>query len=316
MLPTASLDIIIVNWNTGDHLCNCLDSIIEADTSGLTTDRIVIVDNASSDHSLDGLPRTNPALLLIRNPGNRGFAAACNQGAMGSMSDYLLFLNPDTRLYRKSLTNPISFMEQSSSASIGICGIRLVDEVGIPVVSCARFPTLKIFAGEMTGLSRLAPRLFPTHLMGRVECERSREVDQVIGAFFLVRRQLFELNGGFDERFFVYFEEVDFSLRARQKGYSSYYLADTLLYHSGGRSSENVRDKRLFYSLRSRIQYGFKNFTLSEAVGLLMLTLTIELIARFVAAAFSLSKSTLGETVRGYGQFIGYLLGRDWKWRS
>jgi len=313
--PTASLDIIIVNWNTGDRLRDCLESITEADTAGLTINRIVVVDNASSDDSLDDLPRMDPAFVLIRNPGNKGFAAACNQGAMGSMSDYLLFLNPDTRLYSNSLTNPVSFMEQPSSAPIGICGIRLVDEVGAPVVSCARFPTLKIFLGELTGLSRLAPRLFATHLMGTVECEQNREVDQVIGAFFLVRRQLFELNGGFDERFFVYFEEVDFSLRAGQKGYSSYYLADTLLYHSGGGSSENVKDKRLFYSLRSRIQYGFKNFALSEALGLLILTLTIELIARLVGAAFSFSQSTLGETIRGYGQLIGYLLGRD-KWRS
>jgi N-acetylglucosaminyl-diphospho-decaprenol L-rhamnosyltransferase len=316
VLPTPSLDIIIVNWNTGHRLRGCLESIIEADKSGLTLGRIVVVDNASSDASLDNLPRTHPAPVLVRNSGNRGFAAACNQGAKGSESDYLLFLNPDTCLYRDSLTNPIGFMEQLSSASIGICGIRLVDEVGSPVVSCARFPTLKIFAGEMSGLSRLAPRIFPTHLIARSECEQSREVDQVIGAFFLVRRQLFELNRGFDERFFVYFEEVDFSLRARQKGYLSYYLADILLYHSGGGSSEKVRDKRLFYSLRSRVQYGFKNFSFSEAVGLLILTLTIELVARLLGAAFSISKSTLGETVSGYGHFIGYLLGRGWKWRS
>jgi N-acetylglucosaminyl-diphospho-decaprenol L-rhamnosyltransferase len=315
-LSTASLDIVIVNWNTGNRLRDCLESVIEADKLGLTLERLVVVDNASCDDSLDNLPSTDPVLALIRNPGNRGFAAACNQGANGSKSDYLLFLNPDTGLYRNSLSNPVGFMEQPSSASIGICGIRLVDQVGTPVVSCARFPTLTILAGELTGLSRLLPRLFPTHLMTRAECGQSGEVDQVIGAFFLVRRQLFELNQGFDERFFVYFEEVDFSLRARQKGFSSYYLADTLLYHAGGGSSENVRAKRLFYSLRSRIQYGFKNFSFPEAVGLLILTLTIELIARLVGAAFSISKSTLGETVSGYWQFIGYLLGRDWKWRS
>jgi N-acetylglucosaminyl-diphospho-decaprenol L-rhamnosyltransferase len=313
---TPSLDIIIVNWNTGDRLRGCLESIVEADKSGLALGRIAVVDNNSSDASLDNLPRTDPTLVLIHNPENRGFAVACNQGAERSVSDYLLFLNPDTSLYRNSLTRPIRFMEQPSSASIGICGIRLVDERGNPVVSCARFPTLKILAGEVSGLSRLAPKIFSTHLMTTAECEQSREVDQVIGAFFLVRRQLFKLNGGFDERFFMYFEEVDFSLRARQKGYLSYYLADALLHHSGGGSSEKVKDKRLFYSLRSRIQYGFKNFSFSAAVGLLILTLTIELVARLLGAALLISKSTFGETVSGYGQLIGYLLGRDGKCRS
>jgi GT2 family glycosyltransferase len=146
--------------------------------------------------------------------------------------------------------------------------------------------------------------------MAGVDCHQSCQVDQVIGAFFLVRRAVFELNHGFDERFFVYFEEVDFSLRARRKGYSSYYLADTFLYHKGGGSSENVRAKRLFYSLRSRIHYGFKNFSFPEAVVLLVLTLTLELVARLARAVLSVSRSKLSETINGYREFIGYLLSK------
>jgi N-acetylglucosaminyl-diphospho-decaprenol L-rhamnosyltransferase len=308
VLPTASLDIIIVNWNTGHHLRDCLESIIEADKSALIVERLVVVDNASSDDSLENIPLTDPAPIVIQNQENRGFAAACNQGAQNSKSDYLLFLNPDTRLYTNSLVNPVNFMQQPSNDSVGICGVRLVDEVGTPVVSCARFPSLRIFWSGMSGLSRLSPRLFQTQLMSKAECDQSREVDQVIGAFFLVRGKLFELNHGFDERFFVYFEEVDFSLRARRKGYSSYYLADTFLYHRGGGSSERVRAKRLFYSLRSRIQYGFKNFSFPEAVVLLVLTLTVELVARLARAVFSVSRSKLSETINGYWEFIGYLL--------
>jgi N-acetylglucosaminyl-diphospho-decaprenol L-rhamnosyltransferase len=313
---TTSLDIIIVNWNTAHHLRDCLSSIIEADKSGLSLRRLVVVDNASSDESLRDLPQTEPALTVIRNSENRGFAVACNQGAKNSFSEYLLFLNPDTRLYPDSLRNPVEFMQQPTNASIGICGIRMVDQAGDPMVSCARFPSLGIFFGEITGLSRFFPTRFPRHLMAGVDCHQSCQVDQVIGAFFLVRRAVFELNHGFDERFFVYFEEVDFSLRARQLGYSSYYLADTLLYHKGGGSSERVKARRLFYSLRSRIQYGFKNLPLPEATILLLLTLTFELFARLLEASLLASPSRLSETIRAYSLFIQYLLTKGWKWQS
>ncbi len=313
MSAIASLDIIIVNWNTGHHLRDCLKSIIDAEKSGFKLGRIVVVDNASSDQSLQDLPQTEPCLTVIRNSMNQGFAVACNQGAKSSTSQYLLFLNPDTCLYPNSLRNPIQFMEQPSNDSIGICGIRMVDQAGGPMASCARFPSLRIFWGEMTGLSRLLPARFPRHLIVH---DQSGQVDQVIGAFFLVRRNVFALNHGFDERFFVYFEEVDFSLRARQLGYASYYLADTLLYHRGGGSSGSVKAKRLFYSLRSRVQYGFKNLTLPEAVILLLLTLTFELFARLLQACLLASRSRFSETIRAYWQFIGYLLTKGSKWQS
>ena len=149
--------------------------------------------------------------------------------------------------------------------------------------------------------------------MSSGECSHSSTVDQVIGAFFLVRKSLYDLIGGFDERFFVYFEEVDFALRAKRKGYSSYYLSDVLLCHKGGASSEKVKAKRLFYSLRSRIQYGFKHFSLLEALVLLVLTLTLELMARTSLAILSLSKSRFNETITGYSQLILYLLAKGWK---
>jgi len=150
-------------------------------------------------------------------------------------------------------------------------------------------------------------------VMSSGEYLHSSTVDQVIGAFFLVRRSLYDLIGGFDERCFVYFEEVDFALRAKRKGYSSYYLSDVKLYHKGGGSSEKVKGKRLFYSLRSRIQYGFKHFSLLEALALLVLTLTLELVARIAQAIFSLSKSRFNETIRGYSQLIVYLLAKGCK---
>jgi len=310
---TATLDVIIVNWNAGQPLRECVLSIGSAEESGFDLTRVVVVDNGSTDGSLDAMHNPGLPLTVIHNPENRGFAAACNQGAKGSKADYLLFLNPDTRLFRETLSKPIHFMEQPENAQVGICGVRLVDDFGITTISCARFPSVKIFFGKMTGLSRILPRVFPSHVMSSGECLHSSTVDQVIGAFFLVRKSLCNSLGGFDERFFVYFEEVDFSLRAKRKGFSSYYLSDVLLYHKGGGSSEKAKAKRLFYSLRSRVQYGFKHFSLPEALALLMLTLTLELMARMSLAIFSLSMSRFNETIRGYSQLIVYLLAKGWK---
>jgi N-acetylglucosaminyl-diphospho-decaprenol L-rhamnosyltransferase len=312
-----SLDIIIVNWNTGALLRDCLKSIAQARGESFRLDRVVAVDNNSTDGSAEGSENL-PGLPIsvLHNDVNRGFAAACNQGAAGTQADYLLFLNPDTRLFPDSLWRPLEFLEQKENAKFGICGVRNVDDSGAFSTSCARFPTLRIFLGQMTGLNRLLPRWFPPHLMLESECLESREVDQVIGAFFLVRRTLFEALGGFDPRFFVYFEEVDFSLRARQAGFQSYYLAAATAYHKGGGSSQQAKATRLFYSLRSRLLYGFKHYSSIEAFTLAILTLTVEMAARLLAALGSRSISKLVETVQGYTALFVCLCTKRLPWRS
>jgi GT2 family glycosyltransferase len=108
----------------------------------------------------------------------------------------------------------------------------------------------------------------------------TRRVDQVIGAFFMIRRSVFEALSGFDERFFVYFEEVDLAFRARQAGWNSVFLADASIYHKGGGTSEAVKDLRLFYSLRSRLQYGHKHYTWPERLVVWTITFGLEPLTR------------------------------------
>ncbi len=117
---SRSLDIVIVNWNTGGQLRACLASIAAAAQDGFVLNRVVVVDNGSKDGSAEGLQDFSVPLMVLRNRENRGFAAACNQGAQGSAADYLLFLNPDVRLYPDSLARPIRFMEEPVNARIGI----------------------------------------------------------------------------------------------------------------------------------------------------------------------------------------------------
>jgi len=304
-IPTV--DIAIVNWNAGTQLHDCLASIVKADTTGINLNSVIVIDNASSDDSLRGIEELHLSLKLVRNSANRGFAAACNQGAREGTADYILFLNPDTVLYPDSLTTPLQFMELPVNAQIGIVGIQLIDDAGNVSRSCARFPTVGMFTAKVFGLDRLAPSLFPSHAMMEWAHDDSRDVDQIMGAFYLVRRSLFERLGGLDERFFVYFEEVDFSLRARMAGWRSFYLADARAYHKGCGTSDQIKATRLFYSLRSRILYGFKHFNRISAIALLLTTLFLEPLSRMCLGLARCSLSDLNETRKGFAMLWGAL---------
>lgn len=297
---TPSVDIIIVNWNAGRQLLECLESIEMARQETFNLKRTVVVDNDSSDGSLEAVGSVDLPLTIIGNSQNLGFAAACNQGAKDSHADYLLFLNPDTRLFADSLSKPIDLMEQPENQTIGICGIKLIDDTGNVARMCARFPAPRMYLAKILGLDHLCPHIIPGHLMREWDHLENRSVDQIMGAFFLARRSLFLQLNGFDNRFFVYFEEVDFSLRARTAGWHSLYIADASVYHKGGGTSQQVKPQRLFYNLRSRIQYSYKHFDPKTATIVTLATLLVEFFTRLCLAVFRHSLSQIRETFEGY----------------
>jgi len=296
------LSIVIVNWNAGHQLRDCISSI--RDLHGDVLTRIVVVDNASSDDSLNGIEFLGIPVTIIRNESNLGFAAACNQGAAIATTPYLLFLNPDTRLYENSLDTPLSFMANPENAKIGICGIQLINESGQVDRSCARFPTPLVFLLQSVGLNKLPGlRRFSLH---RTDWDHAttRTVDHVIGAFFLVRRSLFEQLQGFDERFFVYLEDLDFSRRAHLNGWQSVYLTRAQAFHAGGGTSKQVKAARLFYSIRSRLLYGFKHFSPAAAWAVLAVTILLEPISRIVFSVVRANWRDAFYTLQGYRMLL------------
>lgn len=300
------LDIILVNWNSGSQLCDAVSSIC-ADHSGAVSD-VFVVDNNSSDNSMEMIKpfidRLGCHLHIVYNEENKGFGAACNQGADLGNSEYLLFLNPDAALFVDTLTKALVFMQDPENATVGICGVQLLDQSGHISKSCARFPSALGSVAHAVGLDRFFPRL--GHFMAEWDHAQTREVDQVIGAFFLVQRAVFEALGGFDERFFVYFEEVDFSRRASNAGWRSVYLANAQAFHTGGGTSNQVKARRLFYSLRSRLLYAFKHFSWAGAMLVMFATLLIEPFSRTALALLRRSWSGLKETWAAYGML--------WRW--
>ena len=305
---SGSVHIVIVNWNTGGYLRECLASIPAADRADVDIFRVTVVDNASSDASANALEELPLPIELVRNGQNVGFAAACNQGAADSTADYLLFLNPDTRLFPDTLAVVTRFMDGEPAAAIGVCGVQVVDRDGAPWISCARFPTLRVLFGEMTGLRVVMPRVFPSHQLTGAETPESDVVDQVIGAFYLVRRELFVRLGGFDERYFLYYEEVDFALRARQLGAATYFLKEARVFHAGNVSSNQVLDARLYHAMRSRFLFAYRHWPRWEAYVLVVLTLTVELSARLARAVLRRDRRAITATPAAYRMLLADVL--------
>lgn len=308
------IDIVIVNWNAGSQLKECLESVITHNKGEVS--RIIVVDNGSTDGSADTIENW-PDVEVIRTGENLGFGAACNIGAKVGSSPYLLFLNPDARVEAGSLSVPLGFMERPVNKNVGICGIQLIDEQGRVSRTSARYPTLSRLVSSALGLDKL-PGLKVTGVhMHDWDHLKSATVDHVIGAFYLMRRDVFEYVGGFDERFFVYLEDVDLSKRANEAGWVIWYLTEAQAFHAGGGTSRQVKVHRLFYSLRSRLLYAFKHFPRWQAWLLLAVTNVIEPFTRsawcllrgdvagvkHTWAAYRMLWCSMGHILRGEGRY-------------
>jgi GT2 family glycosyltransferase len=297
-----SIHVIIVNWNAGIHIVECLNSFAAAADDAVSVTRVTLVDNASTDGSVEAVAKTQWSIPLeiIRNKENRGFAAACNQGAAGSTADYLLFLNPDTMLRRYCLEVPAQFLADPANKTVGIVGIQLVDLEGNVTRNCARRPTLKSILGHSLGLHRLVPSLFPPHFLEEWAHDETRMVDQVMGAYYFVRRSLFATIGGFDERYFVYFEDLDFALQAAELGWSTVYLANARACHHGHGTTRAVRDRSLFYFWRSRILFCRKHFGIRGAFMVTASTLLLEPVSRIFGALFFRRPAEIRDIASGF----------------
>ena len=296
-MDLPSIHVVIVNWNSGRQLAECLESFSGVAHDRVAVTRITVVDNASVDGSCEALPASLP-LAVIRNAENRGFAAACNQGAAGSDAEFLLFLNPDTRLLPGALERPAQFLQSEANGAVGIVGIQLIDADGDVARNTARLPTPWSMIGNSLGLDRLMPSLFAPHFVTAWAHDETRVVDQVMGALMFVRRTLFEALGGFDERFFVYFEDLDLARRARDRGFDSVYLATAQAFHRGQGTTASAIGTRTYQFCRSRILFALKYFSSASAFLVILVTLVIEPFARALAALAS--RRSVADVVRAF----------------
>jgi len=244
------LGIVIVNYNTREDLGRCLDSI--ADSPGRHPYRVIVVDNCSSDGSVEMVREAYPWVELIPSAYNGGYAYANNIGlralGFGCTDDsivypaYALLLNPDTILPPDTLDTMVDFMDQHPD--IGVIGPRLVRRDGSLDRACRRsFPTPEVSLYHLLGLPRLFPdsERFGRYNMTYLDEMVETDVDAVVGAFMLMRGTALHQAGLLDEKFFMYGEDLDLCYRIKANGWRvHYYPAVTVLHVKGAASRKNA----------------------------------------------------------------------------
>jgi GT2 family glycosyltransferase len=254
------LDIVIVNWNAEEFLHKCLKSITLA-VDGIET-RIIVVDNDSKDNSL--LTIKDYQHTLIRNSNNLGFSAACNKGAAIGSGKFILFLNPDMVLNSGSIKYPLEFLSAKDNFDIAVVGIRMIDEFGKTTTSIANFPRFLDHIIEILQLSKFFPRVFNGRMIKAQDANADQFADEINGAYLMIRRSVFENINGFDERFFMYCDELDLCKRVMDSGYKLYYLSKYYAIHFGHGCSRIIPVTRALYSLNSKIKYIKKHNNIIE----------------------------------------------------
>jgi len=256
------LSIVIVNYNVKYFLEQCLFSVQRA-VQGIEAE-IIVVDNKSTDNSIAYLGPIFPSVRFIANKENLGFAQACNQGLSVSSGKIILFLNPDTILQEDCLQKSITCLESRPQA--GALGIKMLDGSGRFLPESKRaFPSPVTSLYKLSGLARLFPRsaVFAKYHLGNLDEDHDHEVDVLAGAYMMVKKEVLDQIGSFDETFFMYGEDVDLSYRIQKAGFTNHYFAGSSIIHFKGESTRrgSMNYVRMFYNAMSifvRKHYGGK----------------------------------------------------------
>ena len=251
------LSIIIVNWNTRDLVVRCLHSIIKNPPSFLF--EVIVVDNGSADGSTDTIANLfghNKRVRLVTSLRNLGFAGGCNLGYKHAAGEYILLLNPDTEVRAGTLDGLAHYLDTNADA--GIVGPKILNPNGTTQASVRRFPGLWSSMAVFSGLHRfLSPSRY---LMTDFDYDKEASVDQVMGAALLTRRKIIETIGFLDEKFWLWYEEVDFCKRVKEAGYEvKFYPKAVIMHHKRAGFSQIPVYKRKRTVARSIIYYFQKN---------------------------------------------------------
>ena len=248
----ADLSIIIVNWNTKEFLLSCVRSVFENEQR--INWEVIIVDNGSQDGSECEVKKAFPLVHLIQNEKNMGFAKAVNQGLQRASGRYILLLNPDTQMKGGAIGRLVSFM--NSHLDTGVAGAQLLSSNGSKQNSIANFPSLATELLNKSLLRWLSPKKFPGK--ERIYSEPIN-VDSVIGACMMVRREAMEQVGLLDEDYFLFLEETDWCYRMKRAGWKIYHVPDAEVYHFQGKSAEKEKKRARVEYFRSRYHFFKKN---------------------------------------------------------
>lgn len=234
-MNAVDLSIVIVNWNSGDDVIACLNSLQPA----VANERIeiLLVDNGSEDESVATVRRSFPQVKLIEMGGNFGFARAANRGWQQSQGEHVLFLNPDTQVFAGAIERGLAYFR--THPAVGVLGLKLLNDDGSLQVSCRNFLSLPLLLSDNLLRLPFVPRWLASRFIYRLwDHGETRIVDWVCGACMFLRRRLLEDLGGLNEAYFMYGEDMDLCYRVRQRGYTVVYYPEAAIMHYGNHSGE------------------------------------------------------------------------------
>ncbi len=243
------LTIVIINYKVPELLHLCLLSLKIA-IQDIETE-VIVVDNDSKDHSIDYLKKRHNWITIIENSENIGFSKANNQVIRYAISEYVLVLNPDTLLEEQTLKICLDFLEKNPQ--VGAVGVKMIGSNGqFQFESKRSFPTPWVSFSKISGLSKLFPnsKLFGRYNLSYLSENEINEVEILSGAFMFIRRDALKKAGLFDEKYFMYGEDIDLSYRIIQAGFKNYYLPTTKILHFKGESTKK-NDKKYIYNFNN-----------------------------------------------------------------
>jgi GT2 family glycosyltransferase len=247
------LSIVLVSWNTRALLVDCLNSLKGALNGQM---EVLVVDNASDDDTVAVLKTDFPWVKLIENGKNVGFASGNNQAIRQSIGDYVLLLNPDTVVLPGALDVLLKFMTENPG--VGAVGSRVLNPDGTLQTSCYPAPTLPRELWRLFHLDALWP--FGVYRMTDWPIDKNRQVDVLLGACILLRREVLDQIGLLDEKYFMYSEEVDLCYRVRRAGWLIFWAPEAKIIHYGGQSTNQVAGEMFLRLYEGKLIYFKKHY--------------------------------------------------------
>ncbi len=245
----SGIGVVVVNHNTREHLRACLASLPRGEVAP------VVVDNASTDGSVEMVRAEFPEAVVLADGSNPGYGAAANRGVEACDTEHVLVLNSDTRIRPGALDALRAYLDRHPR--VGIAGPKLLNPDGSPQASCFPFPGTLRWLLENDPVAPLAGRIpgLRDRLLRFSPPEGAVEVPWVLGAALAVRRAALREVGGFDETYFMYFEEVDLCLRLKNAGWETHFVPDGLVAHVGAASTSQVRGRMAAQHFRSSLRF-------------------------------------------------------------
>ncbi|MDT8306814.1 MAG: glycosyltransferase family 2 protein [Anaerolineae bacterium] len=273
---SAAVSVVIVSWNVRDLLRSCLTSLA-AQRDALSL-QVIVVDSASGDGTAEMVAAEFPWVELVACPENIGFPAGNNLGFALATHPYLFLLNPDTEVAGDAIDTLVAFLE--ANRDVGVVGPQLLNADGSVQSSRRRFPTLATGFFESTWLEAVAPRrVLDDYTMRDRGDDQQSDVDWLMGAALMARREVVDQVGGLDPGYFMYSEELDWCRRIRDAGWRIVYVPEAQIVHHAGKSSEQAVTARHINFQRAKLRY-FRKYHGRLAATLLRLFLLASYLAQ------------------------------------